>query len=113
VRLVGPYYGNDSTLYSAAIETEWRHTSTPPLPNASMSCIGMNRYNRIDRYSEDKETSRMHELRRIIPLKPEGKNAKRNNEMGRNFDINLITERSVDGLRKQTLQESFRPTNHC
>jgi len=45
-------------------------------------------------------------------LKPEGKTAKENKEMGCNFDINLTNERSVKGLGKQTLQESFRPTNH-
>jgi hypothetical protein len=49
----------------------------------------------------------------LLPLKPEGKTAKGNNEMGCNFDINLTTERSVNGLGKQTLQESFRPINHC
>jgi len=111
VHLVGPYYANDSTLYSAAIETEWRHTSPPPLPHASMTCVGMNRYNPNDIYLEDKETCRMHELWKIVPLKPEGKTAKGNREMECNFDINLTTERSVNGLGKQTLQEFFRPTN--
>lgn len=62
--LVGPYYANDSTPCSVAIETEWRHTietewrhtietewrntSPPPLTHASMSYLGMNRYNRND-----------------------------------------------------------------
>jgi len=50
---------------------------------------------------------------KFYPLKPEGKTTKGNREMGCNFDINLTTERSGNGLRKQTLQESFRPTNHC
>jgi len=54
VHLIGPYYAKDSTLYSAAIEKEWRHTSTPPLPHASMTCIGENRYNRNGRYLENK-----------------------------------------------------------
>jgi len=55
VHIVGPYYANDSTLYSAAIETEWRHTPPPPLPHACMTCVGMNRYNRNDTYLEDKK----------------------------------------------------------